>query len=240
MDLLEKYLGGDTLRVHEEIERMGPAAFEKGNFQEVNAVLAETMKRVAHNLDVIYAALQAKNYCFKKNPRHDFEYPILKPRWGVKFRVRRLEKAVKTFGHVPLSLKMFYRIVGACNFTWDYETIEEIPWEGADPIEIIPISDLLREVKELEADDEDEEVGLPAAGDYLHKDNISGGPMYRVELTRNPQVDSKFLHEEHETTFINYLRIAMNNCGFSRAGAVSHLPHFIEYIDNVKPKLKPI
>jgi len=238
MDLLEKYLKGDTLQVYEEIEHMGPVAFERGNFQEVNAVLAETMKRVAHNLDVIHAALKAENYCFKKNPRHDFEYPILKPRWGAKLRVYRLEKAVRAFGHVPLSFKMFYRMVGACNFTWDYETIEEIPWEGADPIEIIPITDLLREVKGIEPDDE--EAGLPVAGDYLHKDNISGGPMYAVELTQNPQIDSKFLYEGNETTFINYLRIAMDNCGFSRARAVSHLPSYIEYLGKVKPKIKPI
>jgi len=217
---------------------MGPDAFERNNLRQVNAVLTETMNRVVHNLDVIYAALVKENYAFKKNPRHDFEYPLLKPRWGDKFRVRKLEKSVKAFGYVPLSLKIFYLIVGSCNLTWDYNATEEIPWEGADPIEIIPIADLLREVKDLEADDE--EVGLPIAGDYLHKDNISGGPMYRIELAAEPQVDSRFLYEEHDTTFVNYLRITMDNCGFTRAGAVRHLADFTEYFKKVKPQLKPI
>jgi len=239
MNLLERYRRGETLEIYREIERMGSAALEGENFYMTQAVLAETMSRVAYNLDVIYAALLEINYCYKKSPRFDFDRPILKPRWGVKLRVRRLEKAVSKFGHVPLSLKMFFRIVGACNFTWDYETKEEIPWEGADPLEIIPIADLLQEVKDLEPDENDEEVGLPVAGDYLHKDNISGGPMYRVELTATPQIDSKFLYEEHDTTFLNYLRLAINNCGFSRASAVSHLPDFIAYIESVRPRLKP-
>lgn len=238
MGLLERYLQGETFQVYEEIESMGSAAFERGKLQEVNAVLSETMNRVAHNLDVIYAALVDKNYCFKKNPRHEFEYPILKPRWGTRFRIHRLEKVVRTFGYIPLSLKAFYRIVGSCNLTWDYETIEVIPWEGADPIEIIPVTNLLQEVKEIEADEED--LGLPVSADYFHKDNISGGPMYRIELTTQQQVDSRFLNEDHNTTFINYLRIAMDNCGFPRAGVVSHLPDFTEYYNKVKPQLKPI
>lgn len=193
MNLLEKYRRGGTLEVYDEMERMGSAAFNGENLREVHTVVGETMNRVAYNLDVIYAALLETNYCFKKNPRFDFERPILKPRWGAKFRVRRLEKAVSKFGHVPLSLKMFIRIVGACNFTWDYEAVEEIPWEGADPIEIIPISDLLQEIKDLDFEEDDEEFGLPVSGDYLHKDNTSGGPMYRGANSRNsPKLTAGF------------------------------------------------
>ncbi len=238
MNILERYLQGDTVQVYEEIERMGQNAFERNNLPEVKAVLTETMNRVAYNLNVIYVALVDEKYCLKKNPQHDFEFPLLKPRWGTQLRIRRLERAVRTFGYVPLSLKMFYKIVGSCNFAWDYDANDKIPWEGADPIQISPITDLLAEAKQIELDDEP--IGLPVSADYYHKDNISGGPPYSVELTAKPQVDSPFLYEEHETTFVNYLRITMENCGFSRAHEFIELPGFITYCKKVKPYLKPI
>ena len=238
MNLLEKYLQGDTLHIYDEIERMGSDAFIKDNLREIKAVLKETMVRVRYNLDVIYASLQEADYCFTKSPRQDFEYPLLKPRWGTRLRISRLDKIVRPFGHIPLSLKMFYQIVGSCNFAWDYDAVPDIPWEGTDPIQIGPITSLLTEAKELEPDEEP--IGLPVSADYYHKDNISGGPPYSVELTAWPQVDSRFLNEEHHTTFINYLRITFDNCGFSRAGVAAHLPDFMDYLLKVKPLLKPI
>jgi hypothetical protein len=186
MNLLERYLHGDTVKVYEEIERMGQEAFEGSSFREIKAVLNETMTRVAYNLDVIHSALVSEKYCFKKKPRYDFEFPLLKPRWGAQLHIHRLKRTVRKFGNVPLSLKMFYTIVGSCNFAWDYDSNDKIPWEGADPIQISPITDLLAEAKQIELDDEP--VGLPASADYYHKDNISGGPPYSVELTAKPQV----------------------------------------------------
>ena len=237
MNLLEKYLQGDTVQVYEEIERLGQDGF-KSNFREIKTVLTETMIRVGYNLDVIYAALVNEKYCFKKSPRYDFEFPILKPRLGTQFRIHRLERTVSQWGHVPLSLKMFYTIVGSCNFAWDYEANDTIPWEGADPIQINPITDLLEELDQIELDDES--TGLPISADYYHKDNISGGPPYSVELTSMPQADSRFLNENHDTTFVNYLRITMENCGFSRAYAAGNQSDFLNYCKRVKPLLKPI
>ena len=233
MNLLERYLHGDTIEVYEEIERMGQDAFERSRFREIKAVLNETMTRVVYNLDVIQSALFSEKYCFKKNPRYNFEFPLLKPRWGAQLRIHRLERTVRKFGNVPLSLKVFYKVVGSCNFAWDYDSNDTIPWEGADPIQIFPVADLLTEAKQIEPDDEP--IGLPISADYYHKDNISGGPAYSVELTIDPKVDSRFLNEEHETTFVNYLRIALENCGFSRAYAIRDLPDFISYCKKVKP-----
>ena len=238
MDLLERYQQGDTHRVYEEIEQLGPDAMERKDFVKIEAVVTETMNRVAYNLDVIYRGLLDEKYCFPKNIRFDFEHPVLKPQQGVNRLIQKLEKSVRKYGSIPLSLKLFYQIVGSCNLAWDYESISEIPWEGADPIQIGPITDLLSEIKEM--DEEDIEDGLPVSADYLHKDNISGGPQYRIELTERPQVDSRFLNEEHNTTFINYLRIALDNCGFSRAQAVRDLPGFSIYYNKVKTLLKPI
>ena len=118
---------------------------------------------------------------------------------------------------------MFYRIVGSCNFAWDYETNEDFIWQCADPIQIISLDDLVSGVANEDnlsdmADYYQEEgyASLQLAADYLHKDNISGGPAYSLLITENPSVDGQFLNEEHDTSFINYLRICFDNCGFSR------------------------
>ena len=238
MNLLERYLRGNKVQVYDELERMGKDALEGDNLRETKAVLTETMNRVAYNLGIIHAALVDENYCFKKNPGDDFEFPLLKPRWGASFHIYRLQRSVSKFGHVPLSLKVFYKVVGSCNFAWDYDSNATIPWEGADPIQLFPLKYLLTEAEEIDPDDKP--FALPVSADFYHKDNISGGPAYSVELTASPQVDSRFLNEEHETTFVNYLRIVMENCGFARAYVVKDEPGFLDYCKKIKPLLKPI
>jgi hypothetical protein len=238
MNLLDRYLQDDGLKIYKEIEHMGPEALGKGNAEMVEAVIRETMTRVAYNLGIIYSGLVAENYCFQKTIRFDFEYPLLEPLPNVKDLIWKLEKKVKKFGCVPMSLKLFYEIVGSCNLAWDYTTSEQIPWEGADPLQISPITNQLQEIEDKEFEDDD--PGLPVSADYLHKDNISGGPAYQVELTVKPQSDSRFLNEEHDTTFVNYLRIVMDGCGFSRTGSVRHLDSYIQFSKKIKPLLKPI
>jgi len=238
MNLLERYLQGDTLSVYEEIEKLGGDAFKPKLYPIVEAVLTETFTRVSKNLELIYTELTKINYCFKKQVEYDFERPILKPVPNVESLLKKLDASVKRVGYAPLSLKLFYKIVGSCNFAWDYDANEEIPWEGADPIQIAPISDLLSEMDDFEEDDDFRELGVSA--DYFHKDNISGGPMYSIEITKMPQIDSNFLNEEHNTTFINYLRLTMEGCGFSRTGEISDKNDFIAFYRKVGPMLNKI
>jgi len=153
-----------------------------------------------------------------------------------------LAKLVDPVGHIPLSLVTFWKIVGSCNFAWDYESDPNIPWGEADSIQLHPITDIAKEAEDDLAvlKRGNEPAGIWVAADYYHKDNISGGAPYSVELTTAPQVDSRFLHEGHPTTFIDYLRIVMEGCGFSRMEAVHDLPDFLGYCEQVRPLLKPI
>ena len=43
--------------------------------------------------------------------------------------------------------------------------------------------------------------------DYLHKANVSGGTPYGIAIP-NPGADGLLRWEPHQTTFVNYLRIA--------------------------------
>lgn len=235
MNLLERYLKGDTLSVYEEIENLGPDAFKPYFYPFVEAVLTETFSRVSKNLEIIHTELTKINYCFNKQRKFDFQRPMLKPLPNVENLLGKLDASVKRVGYVPLSLKLFYKIVGSCNFAWDYDEKPEIPWEGADPIQICPISDLLSELVDFEDDDDFCELGVSA--DYFHKDNTSGGPPYAIEITKKPQIDSSFLNEEHNATFINYLRLTMEGCGFSRAGEISDREDFIAFSKKVRPML---
>jgi hypothetical protein len=247
MNFLERYKNGETIQVYADIHALGQAAFTERYFDDVQAVMRETMTRTAHNLDVIYSELKNTGYNFKRKPEYSFEKPLLQPLSKAGKLITKLEKAVAPFGAVPLSLKLFYEIVGSCNFAWDYETNDDIPWPCADPIQIISLDDLVEQVtdeywpEEMEENQEDYGAAyLEVSADYYHKDNISGGPAYSIEITREPGIDSRLLNEEHETTFINYLRTIFENGGFGRIDALKNIPGFRTFLDNVQPKLKAI
>jgi hypothetical protein len=237
MSLLNRYLSGETKQVYNDIHLLGSEAFRPGILPQVQEVLTETFTRAAHNLTVIYKDLRHLNYNFNENGQYDFEKPLIKPHPNVERLLCQLDQTVEPKGYVPLSLKYFYKIVGACNFAWDYESNAEILWEGADAVQVCPLNDLLESVIE---NFEDEIEGMDLAADYLHKINVSGGPAYAMEITEKPAIDGELLFEEHNTTFINYLRIVFDNCGFSRAYILDDEPTFIQYCNKVKPKLLPI
>jgi len=217
------------------------------NLPDIEKVLTETFQRVSYNLDIIYSELKDINYCFKTEFEYNSQRPLIKPLADTEKLLIKLENAVRPFGFVPLSLKMFYRIVGACNFGWNYDTNEEYFWQFADPIQISSLADIVNEVKDedylshlTEYYEEDGFVSIQLSADYLHKDNTSGGPAYSLKLSQKQSVDGQFLNEEHNTTFINYLRICFGNCGFSRIANPENKNDYQSFFDKVKPQLKPI
>lgn len=247
MRFYDRYLNGETEQVYEDIYKLGEDAFLKETFPVIENVLTETFQRVSYNLEVIYRELTNINYRFKTKFNYNFEKPLLKPLSNTDKLLNKLEKTLKPFGFVPLSLRMFYRIVGACNFGWDYETNEDFIWHCADPIQIVSLDDLVAEVADKdnledlkECYEEDGFLSIALSADYLHKDNISGGPAYSLQLTPKQSIDGQFLNEEHETTFINYLRICFDNCGFPRIKIENKQSDYEAFFDKVKHKLKSI
>ena len=237
MNLLDRYFKGETVQVYDDIQGLGKLAFEPAYYPTVEAVLTETFERVSQNLDIIHAELLSRNYAFTKEIQYDFQKPIARPTNDVDQLLTKLDKLVGRVGFVPLSLKMFYRVVGSCNFAWDYENNPKIPWEGADPLQVSPLQDLVSELEDLEEREDDEFPQLCISADYLHKDNISGGPPYGVEITRERSIDGLFLDEEHDITFIKYLRLSMEHGGFSRGEDCISIKEFMDFRQTVKPKL---
>src|SRR5690349_2307847 len=146
MTFLERYKRGETTEVYSDIATLGQAALFEKHSSDVEAVITETMERTAYNLSVIYDELERINYNFKRNIRYSFEAPLNKPVANADELLIQLEKIVMPLGSVPLSLKLFYKIVGACNFAWDYKTNKNISWNCSDPIQIAPLDSLVEEV----------------------------------------------------------------------------------------------
>lgn len=249
MTLYDRYLNGQTEQVYKEIFALGQDAFLPIYLTDIENVLTETFQRVAYNLDVIYKELKEINYLFKTNPENNFEKPLHKPIPETEFLIQQLDNAVKPFGYVPLSMKYFYKIVGGVNFVWDYETNEDFMWEMADPIQIVSLDAVVETVtdeyweEDIQQYVDDENFGnafLDLAADDLHKDNVSGGQAYAIQITKEPSIDSNFMNEPNDTTFINYLRICFENCGFPGITRPDMNNNYQAFFDKVKPQLKPI
>jgi hypothetical protein len=139
--------------------------------------------------------------------------------------------------------------VGGVNFAWDYETNEEIKWPMADPVQILSLDDLIstvedeywkEEIEEYIQDEENGKAFLELSADAYHKDNISGGPAYALEITNEPSVDSRYLNLPYETTLINHLRICFETCGFPGVVDPKFDKDFEAFYFKVKPRLKEI
>jgi hypothetical protein len=250
MSFIERYKNGETREVYQDIYELGEKAFDKDILPDVEAVLTETFGRVRYNLEVIYEVLKEMDYQFKTEFEYTSDYPIAEPVKNCDKLLTKLDKTVKPFGYVPLSFKLFYKIVGSCNFAWDYETNENIIWEYADPIQIEALDDLfeyplyegwVEEMKDILVEEEETDSAyIEFSADYYHKDNVSGGMGYAIEITKKPSIDSKVLFEEHDTTFIEYLRLTFENCGFIRIKNPEYGNDFSPLFEKVKHKLKEI
>ncbi len=246
MSFIERYKQGETIEVYQDIHKLCEKAFEKEYFEDIEQVLIETFTRVKHNLEAIYETLIEQKYQFKTDFNCTSDYPIAKPLKNCDKLLVKLDKAVKKFGYVPLSFKMFFKIVGSCDFGWDCETNPEILWDYADPIQINSLDDILEMMKDADWKEmteegiEDDEEYLPNIGfsaDYYHKDNVSGGEEYSIEITKRPSIDSRVLNEEHDTTFIDYLRLSFEKCGFIRIDNPDNQNYYSAFFEKVKPKL---
>lgn len=246
MTLYDRYINNETEQVYQDIYALGQDAFLPNNFPDIEKVLTETFNRISYNLEIIYSELLKIDYQFKTEFNFNFEKPLHKPLSNTEKLLQKLDKSVQDFGYVPLSLKYFYKIVGGVNFCWDYETNENLMWEMADPIQIASLDDLVNEVSDEDwkenmqdylSDFENGVAFLELSADDLHKDNISGGSPYSLQITKEPSIDANFENEPNNTTLINYFRLVFDYCGFM---GNPDKESFKEFLKIVKPKLKKI
>lgn len=250
MKLFERYLAGETKTVYDDIEALGAEAFRPENIEAIEKILHETFSRVAHNLKIIHKALQEIGYQLKTEFSHSFEKPLQAPFANTEALLDKLKNAIKPFGHIPLSLQYFYKYVGGVNFVWDFDNHQEFMWSMADPLEIFSLDDLTsyitreewaEEMQDYIQNEKYSNAFIDLASEDLRKDNTSGsGLMYALLVTTQPSIDSPFIHSPYQTTFIDYLRICFEYCGFPGIAHPEHKNDYQDFFAIVKPQLKPI
>lgn len=214
MDYLERYVGGDHELVWNELRGLGSAVREEPNAPVAEAVARETMRRVRRNCQLLVDRLTDLGYEFGAYPDGSKGYYTLgalvsATPASVSDRLR-IEEAV---GPIPLSLRAFWEEVGSVDLVGRRQGWPEL----LDPLVVYPPEAIVSDLGSMEVDEHGEfrppavfEGGL--APDHLHKDNISGGAPYAVELP-NSAADFPLLNERHGLFFVDYLRFAILRWG---------------------------
>jgi hypothetical protein len=118
-------------------------------------------------------------------------------------------------GPFPLALRAWFEVVGNVNLNGRHSAWS---FEYPDPLVVDAPVDYIRSEFEAWAEDRGTEwdrgtvFEVPIAPDYLHKANVSGGMPYGIAVP-NLAADGLLLWEPHQTTFVNYLRIAFHMGG---------------------------
>lgn len=204
MKYLERYLNGDHEQVWNELLALGPAVRHQPYIGQAQAVATETMRRVRRNCELIVHRLQAAGYRFGVYPDGSRGYisdgPFVPPSLQSQADIATLEDEL---GPLPLSLLAFWREVGAVDFVGMHSA-----WPSLlDPLVVYPPEAALADL-ETGQDDLSEAIEVGLAPDNLHKDNISGGEPYSVQLP-DSAADFLLLYEQHGLYFVPYLRLAI-------------------------------
>lgn len=211
---LARYQKGGREQVWAELTALGEQVRQEHILPDALAVAYETMSRVRENIQRIVLRLQTIEYKFEasEEPSYSTE-PYEPPPGDVKDQVAQLERLV---GPLPLSLRAWYEVGGGVNLM-GYQAL----WPDiyTDPLVIDPIEAAFGEYQDWQeqvAEEGLEEVGpfqVPIAPDFYHKNDVSGGGPYQIELPCIA-VDALLLGEWHDANFVEYLRECFRWGGF--------------------------
>lgn len=203
---IERYRDGTHRQVWIEMTSLGPdLRSDETALSEAAAVADETMRRARSNVERLVERL----------PRLGFEFqstPLTDPSPDARTELDTLEREI---GLLPLSLRAWFEEVGQVNLNGNHP---QWTFEYPDPLVIdAPVEYIKSEYEAWSRDrgtgwDRGSTFEVPVAPDYLHKANVSGGMPYGLAVP-NPGADGLLLWEPHQTTFVNYLRIAFGMGG---------------------------
>ncbi|HEX3467390.1 MAG TPA: hypothetical protein VHT05_04860 [Candidatus Elarobacter sp.] len=218
---MERYDAGDRRRVWEDVHALGPVvALDDDVRRDVEALARRTMERVANNVETIYGRLVAVGYHFALS-----EYACVPPGGRQKRDLAMLEEHV---GAIPTTLRALFTVVGdACFRGWPPSAGSAAAWEAnlVDPFELLPdVRSEIERVTDPEVVLEDRAFQLPIAGDYLHKNDNSGGPPIVVPLPSD-EADARVVEFGVEPVWlVDYLRAYFVAGGFRRTAATVTYP----------------
>jgi len=204
---LQRYLEGSCEQVWTDLLTAGATLRDYPEaWEEAREIVTEMMKRARHNVELLHDRLPALGYRF--TPMEEVYVP---PGPNIAAELDELEGSI---GRLPLALRAFLEIVGAVDLCG-----EPSEWQHPYPDPLVvyaPLDYILSELADRTAQGQvtlETPFRVEFAPDYLHKANISGGAPLGIEVP-NAAVDGLVLGDIHQTTFVNYLRIAFRSAGF--------------------------
>jgi hypothetical protein len=203
---VERYRRGERRQVWAEMTTLGGDLRADGDeFAEAVAVARETMVRARRNVEVLIERLPSYGFAFEREP-------LVPPSPDA---VEQLDALEAEIGRLPLALRIWFEEVGRVDLNGAHG---EWRFEYPDPLVVdAPVEYIRSEHAEWAAArgtewDRGMTFEVPIAPDYLHKANVSGGMPYGL-VVPEPAVDGLLLWEPHQTTFVEYLRIAFRMGG---------------------------
>jgi hypothetical protein len=252
---VSRYQRGEGAAVWSDLVALGTRVRLPEYVEEARAVARETMWRVRHNLEEIHRRLNDIGY--------EFAHPhqaLLPPAENA---VMLLDSIEERIGPMPLSLRAFYEVVGAVNFTQSAQQLYHTSWRGQpsppeltllgfeDPLEVAPI-DRLIQAMQVQSGVQRNAVQPSVywfADDETHKAHRSGGENYHVWL---PNAAADFVIEgmfEFREYFVANLRESCRWAGFrgtlqpwydgAHGSSIKVPPHF-HLIATLSEALEPI
>ena len=234
---VERYVGGQYESVWEEVVGLGPRASDPAFASDVDALARETMRRALRNIEALKSLLPSIGWRFHfpmSGPPTDYCVHA-PPGRDVQEKIAELEALC---GPLPASLRAWWAVVGTVCFMREPVHDQEEPLP--DPLVVAPIESVIEEFHEWASDPERRRVEprfrAPLAPDELHKDDISGGAPYELELPSSA-ADGVLLNEWHNATFVGYLREAFRWAGLP---GWSRAPHTAARVAAIRREVIPI
>ena len=245
MSLYDRYKNGEQREVWAYIRTQSNQSCWEN--VDIVSVARATMERVAKNADFIAGRLKSEGWFALTGDTIDLR-TLPAPEDGAIFSmVREVTQAP-----LPLSLEVFWTIVGGINWVWDYERRTprptlgvDAPLDELDPLCVYPPEAAAYAVDEWMDDSYQEYSGLPPgqfrldlAPDDLHKANISGGDPYGMILPSNSP-DPLFSAGSQSLPFVDYLRHCFSWAGFPGLESHAHQSDVDKFIATFSDGLVP-
>ena len=236
-DWVERYVAGQQESVWHEVVALGPRASDPAVAPAVNALARETMRRALRNVETLTSLLPSIGWRFRfpiSGPPSDYCVHA-RPGSDIQEKIVLLETLC---GPLPASIRAWWEVVGTVCFM--REPLDGYEDPLPDPLVVSPIESVIAEFHEWASDAErrrlEPRFRAPLAPDELHKDDISGGAPYELELPSSA-ADGVLLNEWHNATFVSYLREAFRWAGVP---GWSRAPHTAARVAAIRRELVPI
>lgn len=234
LNLYKRYIEGQEIQVWNEIHESNTQEKLGLNWTDATLVLEETIKRIKHNINILSSNLlnsEFKIFYSSNQFKSTAEYDSI--------LLARLKNNIKDFGYMPLSLEYLYKNINQINFLLTPSNNQPRPFLYSDPLFIDSLENVLANMEDgswAENMEENEDEGLDlyieVSPDYYHKDNISGGEPYGIQLTKDLQIDTEIVNTPYGAIhFIDYLRMSFNYAGF---------PYIYKYNSNFEDKINKL